>query len=180
MHELHRIDFCHRTFNSVDLHYFLHSLRNIYQRHGGLESVYNKGYRRHGSIREAHIFFREVFLELDHPVRTEKHIANVLKNASAKRLNMFLRWMVRNNNNGVDFGLWKQIPASDLFIPLDVHSGRIARAMGLLTRKQNDWIAVEELTRNLRKFDFSDPVKYDFALFGMGVFEENDSATNRF
>jgi uncharacterized protein (TIGR02757 family) len=99
-------------------------------------------------------------------------VADISKNASAKRLNMFLRWMVRNDKQGIDFGIWKGIPAKALYIPLDVHTGNVARKLGLLKRKQNDWKAVLELTDNLRQFDASDPVKYDFALFGLGVFEK--------
>lgn len=106
-------------------------------------------------------------------MRSEKHLANPESGSAAKRINMFLRWMVREDKSGVDFGIWKSIPQSKLMCPLDVHSGRIARKIGLLSRKQNDWKATEELTFNLRLLDPDDPVKYDFALFGIGVFEEN-------
>lgn len=157
--------FVHRTFNAVDLEYFLWSLKNIYQKHGGLEKVLS----RKPEIKEAIHHFRDVFFELEFPSRTSKHIANPAKNSSAKRLNMFLRWMVRNDNKGVDFGIWKTINPSLLMCPLDVHSGSVARKLGILKRKQDDWKAVEELTQNLRKFDPNDPVKYDFALFGIGV-----------
>lgn len=163
--------FCHRTFNSIDLLFFLNSLSNIYKHHGGLESVFLKGYEKSNKIEEALIYFRKIFFELRHEKRSEKHVANVENGASAKRLNMFLRWMVRKDDTGVDFGLWKLISPSDLFIPLDVHTGYVARELGLLRRKQNDWEAVQELTRILRGFDPGDPVKYDYALFGMGLYE---------
>ena len=116
--------------------------------------------------------FRKIFLELPGPDRTKKHVANPAAGASAKRINMFLRWMVRNDGRGVDFGIWKTIRPKDLQCPLDIHSGRVARKLGLLTRKQNDWKAVEELTASLKAIDPEDPVKYDFALFGLGVFEK--------
>ncbi|MBN2521183.1 MAG: DUF2400 family protein, partial [Bacteroidales bacterium] len=106
-----------------------------------------------------------------HLKRTKKHVSDITRNASAKRLNMFLRWMVRKDNKGVDFGIWGEISTKDLFIPLDIHTGTVARKLGLLERKQNDWKAVEELTKILRDFDPDDPVKYDFALFGIGAFE---------
>jgi uncharacterized protein (TIGR02757 family) len=112
-----------------------------------------------------------VFFELPHEQRTGKHVSDVEKGAAAKRLNMFLRWMVRSDVAGVDFGLWKHIPSSALMLPLDVHTGNVARKLGLLTRTQNDWRAVEEVTLKLREFDPADPIKYDFALFGLGVFE---------
>jgi uncharacterized protein (TIGR02757 family) len=118
-------------------------------------------------------YFRTQFFSIPHEQHVRKHIADVSANASAKRLNMFLRWMVRHDSTGVDFGLWGMIPASSLMLPLDVHTGDVARAYGLLTRKQNDWKAVEEITSVLRTFDLADPVKYDYALFGIGAFEGN-------
>lgn len=163
--------FKHRTFNGTDCVFFLKSLRNIYLNHGGLEPVFTEGYLRHHTIFGALAHFREVFFELPHEARTGKHISSVEKGASAKRLNMFLRWMVRADKAGVDFGLWNQIPASALMLPLDVHTGNVARKLGLLTRTPNDWKAVEEVTARLRAFDPADPVRYDFALFGLGVFE---------
>ncbi|HAQ19038.1 MAG TPA: TIGR02757 family protein [Prolixibacteraceae bacterium] len=165
-------NFKHRTFNGADCIYFLKSLKNIYLNHGGLEQVFTKGYQIENSIFGSLDYFRKVFFELDHLHRTEKHVSNVQKGAAAKRLNMFLRWMVRSDHAGVDFGLWKKIPASALLLPLDVHTGNVARKLGLLTRTQNDWKAVEEITAKLRKFDGDDPIKYDFALFGLGVFEK--------
>jgi uncharacterized protein (TIGR02757 family) len=163
--------FVHRTFNGIDLHFFLHSLQNIYSNHNGLEAVFQKGYNRSGTVLSAMAEFRTVCFELPHPLRTEKHISNVSKNSSAKRLNLFLMWMVRKDKRGVHFGIWNQIPVSKLLIPLDVHVGNTARSLGLLHRKQNDLKAVIELTENLKAFDPKDPVKYDFALFGTGVFE---------
>ena len=162
-------NFVHRTFNGADTIFFLQSLQNIYKNHSGLEAVFTEGYSNGQTIYGSLAHFRSIFLEPVHQKRSEKHIANVAQKASCKRLNMFLRWMVRNDNRGVDFGLWRQIPASALMLPLDVHTGNISRKLGLLARKQNDWQAVEEVTQNLRLFDAGDPVKYDFALFGLGV-----------
>ncbi len=161
--------FVHRTFQGVDLHYFILSLQNIYKNYGGLEKVFNDGYAHNETIFGALSYFRTIFLELPHQKRTEKHISNVMANSAAKRLNMFLRWMVRKDENGVDLGIWNKIPTSSLMLPLDIHSGRISRELGLLKRKQNDWKAVEEITQQLREFDANDPIKYDYALFGIGV-----------
>jgi uncharacterized protein (TIGR02757 family) len=165
-------DFRHRTFNGSDCQYFLKSLRNIYLNHDGLEQVFTEGFQKCQTIFSALTHFRQVFFELEHDRRTEKHISDVTKGAAAKRLNMLLRWMVRTDQAGVDFGLWKQIPASALMLPLDVHTGNVARKLGLLARTQNDWRAVEEITAHLRGFDSEDPIKYDFALFGLGAFEK--------
>ncbi len=165
--------FVHRTFNGVDCEYFLWSLKNIYQQHDGLEQVFSDNFSKSDpDVFEAIIKFRQFFFELEHSARTEKHVANPAKNATAKRINMFLRWMVRNDNKGVDFGLWNSISPAQLVCPLDVHSARVARKLGLLGRKINDWRAAIELTENLRKLSLEDPVKYDFALFGLGVFEK--------
>ncbi|MFC2137636.1 TIGR02757 family protein [Bacteroidota bacterium] len=166
------LKFKHRTFNGDDCIFFLHSLKNIYNKYGGLKSVFLRGLQIDNSIYTALQYFRKIFFEPEHLNRTEKHISDVTRNASAKRLNMFLRWMVRKDKNGVDFGIWDEISTSKLYIPLDIHTGTIARKLGLLKRKQNDWKAVEELTRNLKLFDPNDPVKYDYALFGMGAFEK--------
>ncbi|MGE5393953.1 MAG: TIGR02757 family protein [Candidatus Saccharibacteria bacterium] len=164
--------FKHRTFNGTDCLYFLHSLRNIYIHHGGLEKVFTDGYLKDYTIFSALVHFRKIFFELEHETRTEKHVSDVQRGSAAKRLNMFLRWMVRSDNMGIDFGLWKQIPSSALMLPLDVHTATVSRKLGLLTRPQNDWQAVEEITFKLRQFDAHDPVKYDFALFGLGAFEK--------
>ena len=162
----------HRTFKPEDFLFFLQSLKNIYENHGGLEDVFTKGYKNENSVFSAITYFRNIFFELPHLQRTEKHIANVMKNSAAKRINMFLMWMVRKDNRGVHFGLWDKISPADLIIPLDIHTGNTARSLELLTRKQNDRKAAEELTNNLKKFEPEDPVKYDFALFGLGVFEK--------
>ena len=168
---LHFMDFKHRTFNGIDCLFFLRSLKNIYQNHGGLEAVFTNGYQRDHSIASSLRYFRHLFFEVDHENRSEKHVPNIDNGASAKRLNMFLRWMVRRDQAGVDFGLWQDIPMSALLLPLDVHTGRQARLLGLLSRKQDDWKAVLELTEKLRQFDPVDPARYDFALFGLGAFE---------
>jgi uncharacterized protein (TIGR02757 family) len=161
--------FCHRTFNGTDTICFMQSLKGILLRYGSLQGLFEGLFMKTRNIRDTLILFRNIFLTSDFPVRTAKHIADVSHGASAKRLNMFLRWMVRYDNRGVDFGLWRKIPPAALHIPLDVHSSAVARKLGLLKRTQNDWRAVEELTGVLRTFDPDDPVKYDFALFGLGV-----------
>ena len=163
--------FVHRTFNSLDLQYFIQALKNIYENHQGLEFVLmptsdQKDYQMAISK------FKKLFFELPHPNRTKKHVSDPLKNSAAKRISMYLRWMVRDNNKGVDFGLWKSHSAAKLSCPLDIHTGNMARKLGILSRKQNDWKTVKELDLTLRKFDAEDPVKYDFALFGLGVFEK--------
>jgi uncharacterized protein (TIGR02757 family) len=162
--------FVHRTFNSTDLIYFLKTLQNIYRHKSGLETIF-KAHQTADSLLPAIHEFHKIFFELSHEKRTERHVPDPFKGSAAKKLNMFLRWMVRKDNRGVDFGIWKRIDPSALFVPLDLHSGNTSRKLGLLTRKMNDWKAVEELTSNLREFDRADPVKYDFALFGLGVFE---------
>lgn len=170
--DLERFDgFVHRTFNSRDLTYFIHSLRHIYQNHGGMEAVFAANVDAN-SVQNAISGFKKVFFELPHEQRTTKHISDPLKGSAAKRINMFLRWMVRDASTGVDFGLWTQIHPKQLSCPLDVHSGNVARKLGLLQRKQNDAKALMELDTALRKLDPDDPVKYDFALFGLGVFEK--------
>jgi uncharacterized protein (TIGR02757 family) len=162
--------FVHRTFNSTDLKYFITSLKNIYINHGGLEKVLSSNLENQSTQKSIHML-KKIFFQLPHQNRTRKHIADPLNGSSAKRINMFLRWMVRTDPNGVDFGIWKNIPIAYLSIPLDVHTGNISRKLGLLTRKQNDAKALQELDINLRKLDPLDPVKYDYALFGLGVFE---------
>jgi uncharacterized protein (TIGR02757 family) len=163
-------EFYYRTFNGVDFAYFLSALKNIYSNHGGLEKVFNELTFNH-SLQESIGYFKQIFFELPHSSRTEKHISDPRNGSAAKRINMMLRWLIRNDNNGVDFGIWKKISPSNLSIPLDVHSGNTARKLGLLKRKQNDAKAVIELDHILRTFDAKDPVKYDFALFGLGVIE---------
>lgn len=160
--------FVHRTFQAVDLMYFLDALSRIYRDCGGLENVFNEGYSK-GGVYEALIHFRKVFMQWSPPDRTNKHVSNPGKGSAAKRLNLFLMWMVRRDEIGVHFGLWPEISMADLLIPLDVHVGRVSRSLGLLNRTANDWKSAEELTSVLREFDPDDPVKYDFSLFGMGL-----------
>ena len=165
--------FVHRTFNGIDCEYFMWALKNIYQKYGSLENAFfEDSYPPTENPRQAIINFRRLFFSLNPLNRTQKHIADPSKNASAKRINMFLRWMVRKDNKGVDFGIWQKIKPSQLVCPLDTHSGRVARKLGLLKRNSDDWKAVVELTENLSLFDPYDPIRYDFALFGMGVFEK--------
>ena len=163
--------FVHRTFNSVDFKQFIKSLQHIYKNHQGLENALlikddTKNYQI--AIHN----FKKLFFEVDHQQRTQKHVSDPLKNSAAKRINMFLRWMVRNDKAGVDFGIWQTHNPAFLSCPLDVHSGNVARKLKILTRKQNDWKALAELDKSLRNLDKHDPVKYDFALFGLGVFEK--------
>ncbi|WP_203258863.1 TIGR02757 family protein [Hyunsoonleella ulvae] len=162
--------FVHRTFNGDDCIQFIKSLHHIYHNHDGLETLFSK-YAEINSLQNAISKFKATFFEINHLKRTEKHVSDPLKNSAAKRINMFLRWMVRQDNAGVDFGIWNSLSPSQLSCPLDVHSGNVARKLGLLKRKQNDGKALAELDKNLRTLDAKDPVKYDFALFGLGVFE---------
>lgn len=162
-------DFKHRTFNSVDLIFFFRSLQNIYINHGGLETVFAQS---PNNMKESIFQFRNVFFEIEGEKRTHKHVSNTSKGSSAKRINMFLRWMVRSDQKGVDFGIWDKISPANLMLPLDVHTGNNGRKLGILLRKQDDWKAVDEITQALRKLDPVDPIKYDFALFGLGAFED--------
>lgn len=163
--------FVHRTFNDIDTHFFMRSLRNIYSKYDSLETLFMP-LKNEMNLHQSISRFREVFFEIPYPQRTSKHVANPQKGSAAKRVHMFLRWMVRQDSNGVDFGIWRHIAPSKLSCPLDVHSGNVARKLGLIDRKQNDLKALMELDENLRKLDATDPVKYDFALFGLGVFEK--------
>ncbi|CAM3628438.1 TIGR02757 family protein [Flavobacterium gelidilacus] len=162
-------NFVHRTFNALDAKTFVKALQNIYINHDGLEAVFAKNQEENSMQKSIHEF-KKVFFEIKHLQRTQKHVSDPLNNSAAKRINMYLRWMIRNDYK-VDFGIWKTIPTSKLSCPLDVHSGNVARKLGLLKRKQNDGKALAELDLALRKLDKNDPVKYDFALFGLGVFE---------
>ena len=169
--DLKRFDsFVHRTFNSIDAGYFMQGLQQLYKQHNGLEAVFTN-YANKEDMQTAIHHFKALFFSWPHPERTQKHVSDPLKNSAAKRINMYLRWMVRRDNMGVDFGIWDKISPSLLSCPLDVHSGNVARKLGLLDRKQNDAKALKQLDSSLRALDPNDPVKYDFALFGLGVFE---------
>ena len=166
----HLNNFVHRTFNGQDFMGFIKSLQHIYKNHGGLEAVFAQN-QEEQSMQKSISEFKKTFFSIPHLPRTQKHISDPLNNSAAKRINMYLRWMVRQDNKGVDLGIWKSIPPAYLSCPLDVHSGNVARKLGILNRKQNDGKALAELDSKLREFDPNDPVKYDFALFGLGVFE---------
>ena len=171
-HDLKRFEgFVHRTFNAEDLAYFITALHHLYTQQGGLEVVFANETQR-SSLQMAIHNFKKHFFSFPHPTRTQKHVSDPLKGSAAKRINMYLRWMVRSNKKGVDFGLWKSINPGQLSCPLDVHSGNVARKLKLLKRKQNDAKALIELDNSLRGMDPNDPVKYDFALFGLGVYEK--------
>lgn len=173
--DLHRfLNFKHRTFNEVDTLYFIHFLSWFYRNHESLEEAFLRGQTGHADAMDSiltqfHLFF---FSLPDFPTRTKKHIATPARKAACKRINMFLRWMVRADDRGVDFGLWKRISPSQLICPCDLHVDRVGRKLGLITRKQTDWLTAVELTQRLREFDPQDPVKYDFALFGLGIEEK--------
>jgi len=162
--------FVHRTFNGQDFVGFIKGLQHVYKNHDGLEAVFAKN-QETDSMQKSISEFKKIFFEISHQNRTQKHISDPMNGSAAKRINMYLRWMCRQDNKGVDLGIWKSIAPSLLSCPLDVHSGNVARKLGLLTRKQNDGKALSELDLKLRELDPNDPVKYDFALFGLGVFE---------
>lgn len=169
--DLERLEsFVHRTFNGQDFIGFIKGLQHIYQNHGGLETVFSK-HQESDSMQKSISEFKKIFFEIPYQNRTQKHISDPMNGSAAKRINMYLRWMCRQDNKGVDLGIWKSISPAILSCPLDVHSGNVARKLGLLERKQNDGKALLELDTNLRLLDPIDPVKYDFALFGLGVFE---------
>jgi uncharacterized protein (TIGR02757 family) len=162
--------FKHRTFNATDLLYFIDFLQHHYHNNDSLETAFTKW---GADVEQMLIGFHHYFFSLeDVPLRTKKHIATPEKRSNCKRLNMFLRWMVRDDNKGVDFGIWKNIKPAQLICPIDVHVARVAKRFHLLDRKQTDWNAAIELTEQLKTFDPSDPVKYDFALFALGVIEK--------
>ena len=166
--------FKHRTFNTTDLLYFLLFLKHHYTKHTSLETAFTKWMSTDDvNIEKALIGFHDYFFCLeDAPVRTKKHIATPSKGSTCKRLCMFLRWMVRQDNCGVDFGIWKNISSSQLVCPIDLHVSRVARSLNLITRKQTDWLTALELTEVLKDFDREDPAKYDFALFSLGTIEK--------
>jgi uncharacterized protein (TIGR02757 family) len=168
------LGFKHRTFNDTDLLYFIHFLHYHYSVNESLETAFTKGMNIKDETIENGLnnFFKYFFSLEDAPARTKKHIASPGKNSTCKRLNMFLRWMVRRDNKGVDFGIWKNISPAQLVCPIDVHVARVAYRFNLLRRNQIDWQAGIELTEYLRKLDPGDPVKYDYALFGLGVIEK--------
>ncbi len=159
--------FVHRTFQSDDVAFFVRGIRHLYQEHGGMESAFYVP--KATTIKEGIIQFRRYMLEVHHADRSRKHLSDPESGSAAKRLCMYLRWMVRKDSAKVDFGIWNKIKSSQLCLPLDIHTGRVSRELGLLQRQQNDWKAVEELTAKLRQFDPADPIKYDIALFGMGI-----------
>ncbi|WP_018344653.1 TIGR02757 family protein [Cytophaga aurantiaca] len=164
--------FVHRTFNDTDLLYFIFILKEMYTEFSSMEDVFMQGMNKKSeNVEGGLIAFRNYFFSFEHPTRTLKHISSPEKKSACKRLNMFLRWMVRQDKKGVDFGIWTKIQPAQLICPCDVHVDRIARQLGLITRTQTDWKTAVELTNNLKKLDPKDPVKYDFALFGMGVIE---------
>lgn len=168
------LSFRHRTFNEVDTLYFIHFLGWFYQKHDSLEEAFLKGQTGQVDAMESILAqFHHFFFSLpDSPSRTKKHIATPARKAACKRINMYLRWMVRSDEKGVDFGLWKRISPAQLICPCDLHVDRVGRKLGLITRKQTDWLTAVELTQRLREFEPLDPVKYDFALFGLGIEEK--------
>ena len=161
--------YVHRTFNGGDFQDFVRSLRHIYRGWGSMGNYFEQGYIKHQDLRPVLSEFRRDFLSIPHNTHADKHLSSIDKGAACKRLCMYLRWMVRHDDYGVDFGLWRKIPMSALYMPLDIHTGRMGRSLGLLQRKQSDWKAVEELTATLRRFSEDDPVRYDYALFGVGI-----------
>ncbi len=168
--ELARLDRCvHRTFNGGDLRDFVLALRRMEERFGGIGAFFESRYEATGSVPAVLAEFRREFFACDHAPRCEKHLSSIEKGAACKRLCMYMRWMVRRDDRGVDFGEWRRIPMSALYLPLDLHTGETGRVLGLLTRRRNDWHAVEEITAALREFDSADPVRFDYALFGVGV-----------
>lgn len=160
--------FVHRTFNTDDLDFILRALKDCYSKNESLEDWFALNTDEKG-VKQRIINFRRYFMDTPHEKRSEKHIANPEKGSASKRINMFLRWMVRKDEKGVDFGIWNSIGMEELYVPLDVHTGNVARTLRLITRKQDDWKALEELMGNLREMDDKDPCRYDFALFGLGV-----------
>lgn len=166
-------DFRHRTFNPTDTLYFIAYLRHLYKNHKSLEEAFNPGLKQPWEAAKGLTHFHEQFFNLEYaPTRTRKHIATPARGSACKRINMYLRWMVRKDSEGVDFGLWDSIKPAELICPCDLHVDRVARKLGLIKRKQTDWITAVELTNELRKLDPVDPVKYDFALFGLGIVEK--------
>ena len=165
----HLQSYVHRTFNGQDFTDFVLAIRGITERWGGIGEFFEQNYVATQSIPQVLSLFRKEFFSIEHNPHCEKHLSSIDKGAACKRLNMYLRWFVRHDDRGVDFGLWKKIPMSALYLPLDVHTGNMGRALGLLTRKQSDWKATDEITSSLREFCSDDPVRYDYSLFGAGI-----------
>ena len=161
--------YVHRTFNGVDFQDFVRGLRHIITEWGSVGNYFETRYEEHGDLRAVFSDFRRDFFAVEHDTHCEKHLSSIDKGAACKRLCMYLRWFVRHDERGVDFGLWRRIPMSALYMPLDIHTGRMGRNLGLLNRKQSDWKAVEELTASLRELSAEDPVRYDYSLFGLGI-----------
>ena len=161
--------YVHRTFNGVDFQDFVRGLRHIITKWGSVGNYFETRYEEHGDLRPVFSDFRRDFFAAQHDPHCEKHLSSIDKGAACKRLCMYLRWFVRHDDRGVDFGLWRRIPMSALYMPLDIHTGRMGRNLGLLGRKQSDWKAVEELTASLRELNADDPVRYDYSLFGLGI-----------
>jgi uncharacterized protein (TIGR02757 family) len=163
--------FKHRTFTPTDTLYFIEFLKRHYARHDSLEPAFLRGKKEDDlHVKSALTGFYDYFFSLeDYPERTRKHISTPAKNSACKRMNMYLRWMVRKDEKGVDFGIWQNISSSQLICPCDVHVERVARRLNMVSRAKADWLMAEELTRNLATMDKNDPVKYDFALFGLGI-----------
>ena len=161
--------YVHRTFNGVDFQDFVRGLRHILAEWGSVGNYFETRYEEHGDLRPVLSDFRRDFFSVEHDSHSEKHLSSIDKRAACKRLCMYLRWFVRRDDRGVDFGLWQRIPMSALYMPLDIHTGRMGRNLGLLSRKQSDWKAVEELTASLRELSAEDPVRYDYSLFGLGI-----------
>lgn len=161
--------YVHRTFNGVDFQDFVRGLRYILTEWGSVGNYFETRYEEHGDLRLVLSDFRRDFFSVEHDSHSEKHLSSIDKGAACKRLCMYLRWFVRRDDRGVDFGLWQRIPMSALYMPLDIHTGRMGRNLGLLSRKQSDWKAVEELTASLRELCADDPVRYDYSLFGLGI-----------
>lgn len=161
--------YVHRTFNGVDFQDFVRGLRHIITEWGSVGNYFESRYKEHGDLRPVFSDFRRDFFAVEHDPHCEKHLSSIDKGAACKRLCMYLRWFVRDDDRGVDFGLWRGIPMSALYMPLDIHTGRMGRNLGLLSRKQSDWKAVEELTASLRELNADDPVRYDYSLFGLGI-----------
>ena len=161
--------YVHRTFNGVDFQDFVRGLRHIITKWGSVGNYFETRYEEHGDLRPVFSDFRRDFFAAQHDPHCEKHLSSIDKGAACKRLCMYLRWFVRHDDRGVDFGMWRRIPMSALYMPLDIHTGRMGRILGLLSRKQSDWKAVEELTASLRELHADDPVRYDYSLFGLGI-----------